>query len=70
MRSPNPTIFFEHRSLLMTSDGSAVIPATTSLVPLGSARRLRTGGDVTAVNWGAIAHRCVDALAMTDASVN
>ncbi|HPV75056.1 MAG TPA: transketolase C-terminal domain-containing protein, partial [Gemmatimonadaceae bacterium] len=69
MRSPNPTIFFEHRSLLMTSDGSARYPGDDFIVPLGVGQTLRTGDDVTVVSWGAMVHRCVDALAMTDASV-
>ena len=61
MRSPNPTIFFEHRSLLMTSDGSARYPGDDYVVPFGKAAVLRQGGDVTLVTWGALVHRCVDA---------
>ncbi len=38
MRSPNPTIFFEHRSLLMTSDGSARYPGDDYVIPLGTGR--------------------------------
>lgn len=69
MRSPNPTIFFEHRSLLMTSDGSARYPGDDYVVPLGEARVVQPGADITVVSWGAMIHRCVDALARTDASV-
>ena len=69
MRSPNPTIFFEHRSLLMTSDGSARYPGDDYIVPLGVAATLREGDDITVISWGAMVHRCVDALARTDASV-
>jgi 2-oxoisovalerate dehydrogenase E1 component len=36
MRSPNPSIFFEHRALLMTSDGSAPYPATTTCCRSGA----------------------------------
>jgi len=61
MRSGNPTIFFEHRSLLMTSDGSARYPGDDYLLPLGQAARLRTGDGVTLVTWGAMVHRCVEA---------
>jgi 2-oxoisovalerate dehydrogenase E1 component len=35
MRGRNPTIFFEHRSLLMTSDGSAPWPGDDYVVPFG-----------------------------------
>jgi 2-oxoisovalerate dehydrogenase E1 component len=61
MRSPNPTIFFEHRSLLMTSDGSARYPGDDYVLPFGRAARLRDGEGVTIVTWGAMVHRCVEA---------
>ena len=61
MRSRNPTIFFEHRSLLMTSDGSARYPGDEYVVPLGVATRVRDGADLTVVTWGAMVHRCVEA---------
>jgi 2-oxoisovalerate dehydrogenase E1 component len=61
MRSPNPTIFFEHRSLLMTSDGSARYPGDDYVLPFGRANRLREGGGVTVVTWGAMVHRAVEA---------
>jgi len=61
MRSRNPTIFFEHRSLLMTSDGSARYPGDDYVVPLGVATRVREGTDITVVSWGAMVHRCAEA---------
>jgi 2-oxoisovalerate dehydrogenase E1 component len=61
MRSGNPTVFFEHRSLLMTSDGSARYPGDEYVLPLGRANRLREGSDITVVSWGAMVHRCVEA---------
>jgi len=61
MRGRNPTIFFEHRSLLMTSDGSARYPGDDYVVPFGSATRVREGTDITVVSWGAMVHRCVEA---------
>ncbi len=63
MRSPNPTIFFEHRSLLMTGDGSARYPGDDYVLPLGRARVIREGADLTLVTWGAMVHRCTDAAA-------
>jgi 2-oxoisovalerate dehydrogenase E1 component len=69
MRSLNPTIFFEHRSLLMTSDGSARYPGDNYVVPFGSARVLREGTGVTVVSWGAMVHRCLEAANATDVSV-
>lgn len=61
MRSGNPTVFFEHRSLLMTSDGSARYPGDDYVLPLGRANHLRTGSDLTLVTWGAMVHRCLEA---------
>jgi 2-oxoisovalerate dehydrogenase E1 component len=63
MRGANPTIFFEHRSLLMTSDGSARYPGDDYVIPFGTARVLREGTDVTVVTWGALVHRCEEAAA-------
>ena len=69
MRSANPTIFFEHRSLLMTSDGSRRYPGDDYVVPFGEAATVRAGDDITVVSWGAMVHRCVEALDAVDASV-
>lgn len=61
MRGGNPTIFFEHRSLLMTSDGSARYPGDDYVIPFGRANKIREGGDITLVTWGAMVHRCREA---------
>ena len=61
MRGRNPTIFFEHRSLLMTSDGSARYPGDDYVVPFGRASTLRQGADLTVVTWGAMVHRVLPA---------
>jgi 2-oxoisovalerate dehydrogenase E1 component len=63
MRSPNPTIFFEHRALLMTSDGSARYPGDDYVLPFGRAALLREGTDLTLVTWGALVHRAREAAA-------
>lgn len=61
MRSSNPTIFFEHRTLLMTSEGSARYPGDDYVIPFGEAKRLREGERITVVTWGAMVHRCLRA---------
>jgi 2-oxoisovalerate dehydrogenase E1 component len=63
MRGANPTIFFEHRSLLMTGDGSARYPGDDYVLPFGRANMVREGTDITVVTWGAMVHRCTDAAA-------
>jgi 2-oxoisovalerate dehydrogenase E1 component len=70
MRSANPTIFFEHRSLLMTSEGSARYPGDAYVIPFGKANRLREGGRITVVTWGAMVHRCLEAAASFDGDVD
>jgi 2-oxoisovalerate dehydrogenase E1 component len=69
MRSPNPTIFFEHRLLLMTSEGSARYPGDDFVLPFGQANVLREGNDITLVTWGALVHSCAEACDRTTASV-
>ena len=69
MRSPNPTVFFEHRSLLMTSDGSARYPGDDYVLPFGRASVLREGTELTVVSWGALVHRCVEAVDRAGRSV-
>ena len=61
MRSRNPTVYFEHRALLMTSDGATRWPGDDYVVPIGRANVLREGTDVTLVTWGAMVHRCIEA---------
>ncbi|HEX8725503.1 MAG TPA: transketolase C-terminal domain-containing protein, partial [Gemmatimonadaceae bacterium] len=68
MRSRNPTIFFEHRSLLMTSDGSARYPGDDYVIPFGRARHVREGDRITVVSWGAMALRCTEAADRLGAS--
>ena len=70
MRSANPTIFFEHRSLLMTSEGSARYPGDDYVLPFGRASKLRDGDDITVVTWGAMVHRCTEAADQFDGGVD
>src|SRR5213595_4035783 len=61
MRGQNPTIFFEHRSLLMTSDGSARYPGDDYVLPMGKGKVLKEGNRISVITWGAMVHRCVEA---------
>lgn len=63
MRGVNPVVFFEHRSLLMTSDGSAPYPGDDYVLPFGRAHVVRPGDRLTVVTWGAMVHRCREAVA-------
>jgi pyruvate dehydrogenase E1 component beta subunit len=54
----NPVIFFEHR-LLYPVKGD--VPAKLEPIPLGKARTLREGTDVTVIATGPLVHRSLDA---------
>ena len=70
MRSANPTIFFEHRSLLMTSEGSARYPGDEYVLPFGKSRTVVEGDRITVVSWGAMVHRCRGAANRFDGDVH
>jgi 2-oxoisovalerate dehydrogenase E1 component len=69
MRSQNPTIYFEHRSLLMTGDGSARYPGDDFVVPFGKGVTLKTGTDISIITWGAMVHRVLPAAAKFEGQV-
>ncbi|MCW8907282.1 MAG: thiamine pyrophosphate-dependent enzyme [Sedimenticola sp.] len=58
LRSNNPTIFFEHRSLLDDAWARRPYPGDDFVVPLGNATTLLPGRDLTLVTWGAMVPRC------------
>ncbi|MDZ7771485.1 MAG: transketolase C-terminal domain-containing protein [Balneolaceae bacterium] len=65
MRSNDPTVFFEHRNLLDAKYARRPYPGDHFVVPFGKANRLREGGDMTVVTWGAMCERCEEAVEQT-----
>jgi 2-oxoisovalerate dehydrogenase E1 component len=61
MRNKNPTIFFEHRTLLDAKYARTPYPGDQFVVPVGKADKLQKGDDVTIVTWGAMCQRCKQA---------
>ena len=61
MRDNNPTIFFEHRSMLDGAWARRPWPGDDYVVPFGSATRVREGSKLTVVTWGAMVPRCEQA---------
>src|SRR6266567_3285477 len=59
----NPVIFFEHR-LLYPVKGN--VPEELEPIPLGKARVMREGTDVTVIATGPLVHRSLDAAARAD----
>jgi 2-oxoisovalerate dehydrogenase E1 component len=62
LRGNDPTIFFEHRSLLDGHWARRVYPGDDFIVPFGKASHLRTGTAATVVTWGAMVERCEQAI--------
>jgi 2-oxoisovalerate dehydrogenase E1 component len=69
LRGNDPTIFFEHRSLLDGSWARRPYPGDEFVVPFGKASRLREGSELTLVTWGAMVERCEQAIDASGKSV-
>ena len=69
MRSKNPSIFFEHRAQLDSSWARRPYPGNEFVLPLGLAKVVQPGADLTVVTWGAMVERCLLASTQADASV-
>ncbi|HWG36287.1 MAG TPA: thiamine pyrophosphate-dependent enzyme, partial [Terriglobales bacterium] len=63
MRSPNPSIFFEHRNLLDGASARRPYPGDEYVLPIGQATCVQAGDGVTVVTWGAMVERCLEAAA-------
>ncbi len=61
LRGNNPTIFFEHRSLLDGSSARRPYPGDHFALPLGKANPVLSGDALTVVTWGAMVARCEQA---------
>jgi 2-oxoisovalerate dehydrogenase E1 component len=61
MRDNNPTIFFEHRSMLDTAWARRPYPGDDYIIPFGKARKVREGNKLTVITWGAMVPRCEQA---------
>jgi 2-oxoisovalerate dehydrogenase E1 component len=62
LRGNDPTIFFEHRSLLDGGWARRPYPGDEFVVPFGKASLLHEGSDLTLVTWGAMVERCEQAI--------
>lgn len=69
MRSNNSTIFFEHRNLLDSKYSRKPYPGDDFVVPIGQAKKLKDGSEITIITWGAMCERCEEAAEELDTSV-
>lgn len=58
LRDNNPTIFFEHRSLLDGRWARRPYPGNDYVIEFGKAKTLTQGDKLTVVTWGAMVERC------------
>jgi 2-oxoisovalerate dehydrogenase E1 component len=58
LRGNDPTIFFEHRSLLDGSWARRAYPGDEFVLEFGQAKILAQGSELTVVSWGAMVERC------------
>ncbi|MFP3852668.1 MAG: thiamine pyrophosphate-dependent enzyme [Anaerolineales bacterium] len=61
LRGQDPTVFFEHRALLDSSEGRRPDPGSDYKVPFGRAAQLMSGDRLTVVTWGAMVPRAAAA---------
>jgi len=62
MRDPDPVIFLEPKALYRTAKGE--VPEGDYTVPLGKARVVKEGGDVSLITYGATVHVAEEAAGM------
>jgi 2-oxoisovalerate dehydrogenase E1 component len=65
LRGNDPTIFFEHRSLLDSAWARRAYPGDEFVVEFGKASLLLRGTALTVVTWGAMVERCELAIQRT-----
>ncbi|HZD56163.1 MAG TPA: transketolase C-terminal domain-containing protein [Anaerolineales bacterium] len=70
LRGDDPTIFFEHRALLDSSESRQRYPGDEYCLPFGRAAILTDGDELTVITWGAMVHRCVEAAKEFPGRVN
>ena len=62
MRSPDPVIFLEPKRIYRTIKEE--VPEEDYVVPIGKARVVQEGSDLTLVSWGAMVQTCREAVAL------
>ncbi|HEX3914002.1 MAG TPA: transketolase C-terminal domain-containing protein [Steroidobacteraceae bacterium] len=70
LRGNDPTIFFEHRSLLDGGWARRPYPGDEFVVPFGKATLLREGTALSIITWGAMVERCEQAIELSGKSVD
>jgi 2-oxoisovalerate dehydrogenase E1 component beta subunit len=61
IRDPDPVLFFEHKWLYRRPQLREVLPNEDYIVPIGKARTVREGSDLTIVTYAALVHKSAEA---------
>jgi 2-oxoisovalerate dehydrogenase E1 component beta subunit len=61
IRDDNPVLYEEHKGLYRAPQLRQVLPDDDFVVPLGKAKTVREGRDLTVVTYGAMVHKSLDA---------
>ncbi|MCB0280423.1 MAG: pyruvate dehydrogenase, partial [Calditrichaeota bacterium] len=69
MRSNNPSIFFEHRSLYDGLWARRPYPGDQFIVPIGKSKLIQNGEQLSVITWGAMVERCEAAAKELSASI-
>jgi 2-oxoisovalerate dehydrogenase E1 component len=70
LRGNDPVMFLEHRNMLDAASARRPYPGDDFALPLGKAKRVREGADITIVTWGAMVERCEAAAEKSGASAD
>ncbi|MDB5100515.1 MAG: transketolase domain protein, partial [Cyanobacteria bacterium RYN_339] len=66
IRGNDPVIFMEPKRVYRAAKGE--VPEGDYLIPLGKAKTLRTGSQVTILTYGAVAHTVMEAMTAAEAA--
>jgi 2-oxoisovalerate dehydrogenase E1 component len=58
LRGNDPVMFLEHRNMLDAASARRPYPGDDFALSFGVARRVREGGDISVITWGAMVERC------------
>jgi 2-oxoisovalerate dehydrogenase E1 component len=58
LRGNDPVMFLEHRNMLDAASARRPYPGDDFALPFGVAKRVREGGDISLITWGAMVERC------------
>lgn len=64
IRDPDPVVFFEPKAVYRAFRED--VPDEEETLPIGEARRVREGSDLTLISYGAMVHPTLEAAAMLD----